>query len=323
MLATAVDEVPGPDALPGGTVWEPKWDGFRALATWTGDRVAVTSRRTKDLTGAFPDIARAVRSQLHGPLVLDGELVVWADGRLDFTALQQRLVAGRGVDALAREHPASYVIFDLLAIGHEDLTNLPWSERRARLLRVLGDARPPLQLCPSTTDRTEALEWFDTWAPLGVEGLVAKGRSQPYLPGRRGWLKVRHRHSAEAIVGAVVGPLDNPERLVLGALDDTGVLRVVGSTGPLSTRDAPMIGRLLCPPSGGHPWPAELPSAVLGGLAGQRPPTPISRAEPTLVVEVSVDTAFERGRWRHLARLVRMRADVDADDVTVAGLARP
>jgi ATP-dependent DNA ligase len=138
-------------------------------------------------------------------MLLDGELVVWAQGRLDFTALQQRLVAGRRLVELVAERPTSLVVFDLLRANGEDLMARPWSERRARLEAVMADTRAPLQLCPATTDRQEALVWFDAWAALGVEGLVAKGQGQPYMPGRRGWLKVRHRHGAEAVVGAVVG----------------------------------------------------------------------------------------------------------------------
>ena len=251
MLAAAVDGVPAADALPGGTVWEPKFDGFRALVS-VGERVTITSRRGKDLTPWFPDVADATCSQLSSqPLLLDGELVVWAQGRFDFTALQQRLVAGRRLAALVAERPASLVAFDLLTADGEDLMRLPWRQRRARLEAVMADTRAPLQLCPATTDRQEALVWFDTWAALGVEGLVAKGQAQPYMPGRRGWLKVRHRHGAEAVVGAVVGRLVVPERLVLGAFDDAGVLRVVGSTGPLGAGSARAVGAMLSPPQGG------------------------------------------------------------------------
>jgi ATP-dependent DNA ligase len=302
-------------------VWEPKFDGFRALVS-VGERVTITSRRGKDLTRWFPDVANAARSQLPSQLLLDGELVVWADGRLDFTALQQRLVAGARLAELVAQQPASLVAFDLLTASDEDLMGRPWTQRRARLEAVMADTRGPLQLCPATTDRQEALAWFDTWAALGVEGLVAKGQAQPYMPGRRGWLKVRHRHGAEAVVGAVVGRLEVPQRLVLGAFDTAGVLRVVGSTGPLDVGSAQAVGALLSPPQGEpHPWPRELPSALLGGLAGRRPATAVMLADPAVVVEVSVDTAFDRGRWRHLARFVRLRPDVDARDVTIAELA--
>jgi ATP-dependent DNA ligase len=320
MLAAAVDDVPSLTALPGGTVYEPKWDGFRAIVSLDAGAVTISSRRRKDLTRSFPDIATAVRTQLNGPLVLDGELVVWVDGRLDFTALQQRLVAGRGLAELVATRPASYVVFDVLAADGDNLMPWPWWRRRERLAGLLADTRPPLQPSPWSDDRDEALTWFETWADLGIEGLVAKGKTQAYLPGQRRWLKVRHRHGAEVVVGAVVGRLDAPERLVLGAFDSDGVLRVVGSTGPLASRDARAVGGFLAPPTGDHPWPTQMPHALMGGLAGQRPPTPVTLAEPTVVVEVSVDTAFERGRWRHLARFVRVRADVEAGDVTVEGL---
>jgi ATP-dependent DNA ligase len=252
-------------------------------------------------------------------VVLDGELVVWADGRLDFGALQARLVAGRRLGELVAELPASYVAFDVLAVGDVDLMPLPWTDRRARLEQLMAPARPPLQLCPATTDRDQALEWFTTWAPLGIEGLLAKGMASAYMPGTRGWVKVRHRHSAEAIVGAVVGPLTEPQRLVLGAYNSAGELRVVGSTSQLRPADRRAVGAHLLAPAAGHPWPVTLPSSVLAGLPGQRPATAVTLAAPAVVVEVLADTAFE-GRWRHLTRYVRIRADLDPADVTIAGL---
>jgi ATP-dependent DNA ligase len=316
MLAAAVDEVPDRDALPGGTVWEPKWDGFRCIAGVEAGAVRLLSRRARELTRFFPDVAAAIERQLTGPLVLDGELVVWVGGRLEFAAAQERLVAGARLAELVRTQPASYVVFDLLAADGADLTAWPWWRRRARLDELMAGASPPLQLSPVTADRDEALLWFETWASRGVEGLVAKGRDQPYRPGRRGWLKTRHRRSTEAVVGAVDGPLRAPDRLVLGAFDAGGVLRIVGTTSAIGPRDAQAIGGLLRPAVAGHPWPDELPSSLMGGLAGQRPPRPVTLVEPTLVVEVAADT-FDRGRFRHAVRWVRTRADLDPRQVRI------
>jgi ATP-dependent DNA ligase len=320
MLAAAVDEIPGPLALPGGTVWEPKWDGYRCLAR-IEDRVRLASRLARDLTRFFPDVAATLASQVKGPVLLDGEVVVWIDGRLEFQALQERLVAGRRLDELTRARPASYVAFDVLAHGGDDLTGWPWWRRRERLEDLMAATSPPLHLSPVTGDRDEAALWFEVWAARGLEGLVAKGRNQTYVQGGRGWLKTKYRRSVDAVVGAVDGPLHAPDRLVLGAFDGAGVLRIVGTTSAIKAREARALGALLHPATSEHPWPSELPSALMGGLAGQRPPRPVTRVEPTLVVEVAVDTALERGRFRHAVRWLRARVDIDAAEVTVESLA--
>lgn len=318
MLAASVSELPYPGALPGGCWYEPKWDGFRALAT-VRDSVVLTSRRGADLSGHFPELVAALAGQFDG-VVLDGEVVIWRDGRLDFSAVQQRSATSpRKARLLAGELPANYVIFDLLE-SDDDLRGQGYLKRRRRLEQLARKLAAPLTLTPTTDDPVVAEQWFRSYAPFGVEGLVIKGGAQPYQPGKRGWLKYRHTRTVEAIVGAVAGPLDAPTRLVLAAVDQDSELRVVGGTSLLNPAAVGRITSHLRPASPDHPWPSDLSGHLLGGLAGQRKPAPITPVEPSTVVEVAVDTAFERGRWRHPVRFVRVRTDVDAGEVTIAAI---
>jgi ATP-dependent DNA ligase len=188
-LARAVEQVPGPKALSGGTVWEPKLDGYRGVIV-RGAQTRIWSRNRRDLTDRFPDIVGAAEQQLPAGAVVDGELVILVDGRLSFDALQHRLVTSPAkARQLVASTPASYVAFDLLAIGGVDLRTQRWSARRRRL-ESIADWEAPLQLSLVTDDPAEAAEWFDALASIGVEGLVAKGKATRYEPGRRGWLKV-------------------------------------------------------------------------------------------------------------------------------------
>jgi ATP-dependent DNA ligase len=216
MLTRPASALPQPAALPGGCQYEPKWDGYRALLFRRSDGCHVQSRNGTDLTAAFPDIAAAVLEQLSAGAVVDGELVVWSGSKLDFTALQRRVISPTRAASLAAQAPASFLAFDLLADAELDLRAEPLARRRSELERVLAGARPPLQLTPYTTDGPQAKEWMDEWAAagVGIEGLVVKGRGQSYLPGRRDWVKVRIRDTAEALVGAVVGTMERPERIV-------------------------------------------------------------------------------------------------------------
>jgi ATP-dependent DNA ligase len=271
--------------------------------------VPVWSRRGAELASCFPDVAAAACEQLDPGTVIDGELVVWQNGRIDFTALTPRL-AYRG----SRRPPsgltaASFLAFDLLAGAGVDLRNEPLRTRREHLEQVAASWRPPLQLTPQTADRDEAEQWFDNYAAadVGVEGLVVKGAAQRYVGGQRGWLKVRIRNTAEATVGAVTGSIERPHRLVLGLLDASGNLRVAGLTSELDRRQAAEVGALLVA-TDEHPWPAQLLSRQFGRFAKEQ--VVVNRVAPTVVVEVDADTAFEHGRWRHPTRFHRVRSDL-------------
>lgn len=309
MLAKPAATLPAGTALPGGTVYEPKWDGYRAILERTSAGCRVWSRNGADLASGFPEIVDAAGEQLQPGTVIDGELVVWRDGRIDFGALASRL-AYRGRRRPPRDLPlVSLLVFDVLAAGDIDVRTKPLRDRRAMLEQLAGSWRPPLQLTPQTADPAEAQRWLGeyTAANVGVEGLVAKGASQRYRPGQRGWVKIRIRNTREATVGAVVGPVDHPVRLILGLHDAAGSLRVAGATHPLSSRESAELAAVLVG-ADDHPWPVELTTRQLGRFSHE--PVAITRVEPTVIVEVEADTAFEHGRWRHLTRYRRVRLDL-------------
>lgn len=323
MLARPVEELPGPGEFPGGCLFEPKWDGFRGVlhvrSDVAGEPVCrVQSRRGSDLSGAFPDIAAAAAAQLPAGTVVDGELVIWTADRLDFAALQRRMTALSRAARLASGLPATFLVFDVLAYNGNDWREKPLRERR-RLLDDLRGLAPPLQVSPATEDRGLAAEWLRSYheADVGIEGLVIKGLGDSYQPGRRGWLKLRTRHSADAVVGAVTGTLTRPERLILGLYDATGALLIAGGTAPLTPLQQRQLASFLQPAAQGqHPWPADLPIGRTGPFGGGQH-LPVVLVRPTLVVEVSADTAFEYGRWRHLVRYLRVRPDLDPAETTL------
>jgi len=316
MLARPVWTLPGPDALPGGCAYEPKWDGFRCLAFRSDDGAAVLQSRSRRLlTGFFPEIAGAAAC-LPPAVVLDGELVVWRHGRVDFAALQRRIhPSAKRARELAAQTPASYVAFDVLQHQASDVRRLPYRDRRRLLTGLLGDTGPPWVLCPSTPRVAEAADWFDDYRVAGVEGLVVKGQGQPYRGRVRGWLKLRHRVVATAIVGGVLGPLDAPEALILGRLDRAGLLRVAGATGPLTGAARTALAAAFRPADERHPWRPMVPAAWLGAFPSGRDEVAYTRVLPTVVVEVAADTAWEHGRWRHRPLLLRARADLAPGDV--------
>jgi ATP-dependent DNA ligase len=316
MLARAVDRLPPSGALPGGVVFEPKWDGYRMLISTRGDRVRLWSRRGTPLGAAFPEITRAA-AELEEELVLDGEVVIFLEGRLDFGALQHRLGRRLGETArLARVEPAHFIAFDLLHRGQTSLLDRPYRVRRAALEELFAAYRlaAPWALSPSTGDRRQAREWLAYWSAVGVEGVVCKGAGQRYEPGR-GWLKVRSRRSTEAVLGAVTGRLEEPRTVLLGRYDGGGRLRLVARSTPLAAELGRGIGRLLAPAGPGHPWARMR----IGVRWGSGEPLVFTVVEPEVVVEFSGDTAVDRGRWRHPVRVLRARADLAPADVPAFG----
>jgi ATP-dependent DNA ligase len=309
MLAKPAATLPAVVGLPGGTVYEPKWDGYRAILERTNAGCRVWSRNGADLAAGFPEIVQAALEQLEPGTVIDGELVVWRDGRLDFGALTPRLAYRGRRGPPADLPPASFLAFDVLAAGDVDVRTKPLRDRRAVLEQLAGSWRPPMQLTPQTADPAEAQRWLTEYdaADVGVEGLVAKGTGQRYLPGQRGWVKFRIRNTREATVGAVIGRVDQPVRLILGLRDDAGTLRVAGATHPLTPRESAELASVLVG-TDDHPWPLELNTRHLGRFS--REPVAITRVTPTVIVEVEADTAFEYGRWRHLTRYRRLRLDL-------------
>ncbi|MFI5706536.1 ATP-dependent DNA ligase [Kribbella sp. NPDC051620] len=310
-LARAEEQLPGPHGMPGGSRFELKWDGFRVGAVCRAGEVRLWSRNGKDFTTRFPDIQAALADQVHTDCTLDGELVVWTGERMDFDALQARMVntAATVRRRLAPTQPASLVVFDVLAVGNVDVRPMRWTARRNRLEALAQAWRPPLQLSPVTSDIAEAREWLEAFKASGVEGLVVKGATSRYQPGRREWVKWKTRDTVEAIVGAVTGSLQRPEVLVVGRYRGK-VLEMVGRTAKLTDTQSATIGKLLKPAGARHPWPDEISTHW-----GRGSKTPIVKVRPAVVVEVTADAALQAGHYRHPLRLVRHRSDLAPADI--------
>ena len=278
------------DGLPEGEGWlfEPKWDGFRAVVFRDGDEVLIQSRDLKPLDRYFPELAAPLRASLPDRCVVDGEVVISRGGSLDFEALLLRIhPAASRVNMLAAESPASFVAWDLLALEDEDLRATPQGERRARLEAVLGSAAPPVHLTPATRDRALAAEWFDRFEGAGLDGVVAKKLDAAYQPGKRAMFKIKHQRTADCVVAGFRwhknGPGTHVGSLLLGLFDDEGTLHHVGITSSftwdrraaLVDELAPLRERALDE----HPWGewAEWASAGDADASGQRLPGATSR----------------------------------------------
>jgi ATP-dependent DNA ligase len=329
MLAKASADIPSGDWL-----FEPKWDGFRALVFRDGDDVYTQSRDLKPLDRYFPELADPLRAALPDRCVLDGEVVIARDGALDFGALLLRIhPAASRVRMLAEGSPASFVAWDLLALGDEDLRNVPQEDRRARLEDVLGEATPPVHLTPATRDRAMAADWFERFEGAGLDGVVAKRLDAPYQPGKRAMLKIKHQRTADCVVAGFRwhknGPGTHIGSLLLGLYDDDGTLHHVGITSSFSwDRRAELVDELAPLRDGGlddHPWRewAEWSTAGESDASGQRLPGATSRWnrgkdlswEP-LRIERVAEVAYDHlqgDRFRHATTFKRWRPDKPTD----------
>ena len=317
MLCKSIDALPPTTGSRSTLAYEPKFDGFRGLiGIDTTGTVQIRSRQGNDLTAVFPDIATTAAHQLPPGTLVDGELVVWHDGRLDFTQLLRRMASPTKAPALARRHPASYVMFDVLQHQGRTLADQPQRVRRRVLESILPTLTPPLQVVPSTRDRAIAAQWFTDYATadVGIEGLVIKSLTSRYQPGRRTWLKYRAYASTEVLVGGVIGRIAAPERLILAQPAPDGRLLVAGSTTPLSPAQRLEIAGYLHPATRGHPWPPDVSSRT--GNWNTPSPQPVTRVEPALVVEVETDSTYQNGKFRHVTRLLRLRPDLSAQDLS-------
>ncbi len=331
MLAKASDGLPDGD----GWLYEPKWDGFRALVFRDGDELLTQSRDLKPLDRYFPELAAPFLAQLPERCVLDGEVVIARDGALDFEALLLRIhPAASRVRMLAAETPASYVAWDVLALGDEDLRHVPQAERRIRLEAALAEVHPPIHLTPATTDRTLAADWFDRFEGAGLDGVVAKRLDGTYQPGKRAMIKVKHERTADCVVAGFRwhknGPGTHIGSLLLGLFDDDGRLHHVGITSSFKwDRRAELVEELAPLREGaldGHPWGewAAWASAGSADASGQRLPGATSRWnrgkdlswEPLRaerVAEVAYDH-LQGDRFRHATTFRRWRFDKTPSD---------
>ncbi|WP_018771434.1 ATP-dependent DNA ligase [Arthrobacter sp. 162MFSha1.1] len=313
-LAKGGESVPAEGALPGGCMYEPKWDGFRLAIVAGADGVSLWSRQGRDLSRYFPELLEAAATQVPPGCVLDGEAVIWTGDRLDFDALQRRLVTSKGtLPAAAQEHPASFAAFDLLAVAGHDIRSTPLSERRKLLEQLAADWEPPLNLSPVTRDRAEALRWFEELHHAGLEGLVVKGAAQPYQGAVRQWIKVKRREVVDVVCGAVIGPINRPQYVVAGLPVD-GRLRIVGRSVPLSAKASRELALYIRSPDGEHPWPAVITETMLNRFSKDKGPVALTLVEP-IVVEISADTAWTGNSFRHAVRYLRPRPELATEDV--------
>ncbi|MGQ0668540.1 MAG: ATP-dependent DNA ligase [Actinomycetota bacterium] len=328
MLAKLEREIPRGD----GWLYEPKWDGFRAIVFRDGDRVHIQSRDSRPLERYFPELAPALRDALPAGCVVDGEVIVAGPEGLDFDSLQLRIhPAESRVRKLSAEIPASFVAFDLLAEGGEDLRSRPLAERRTRLVEALGlkaterlpSGRTTVLLTPQTDDADEAEGWFERLERIGLDGVIAKRADQPYIPGQRVMVKVKHRRTAECVVGGyrLAKSGDGVGSLLLGLYDDGGVLHYVGHTSAFNTRERRAVLEELRPLEGGESFgPGRTPGGP-SRWTGGRDPAYVS-IEPRLVCEVTYDH-LQGERFRHATGFVRWRPDRRPRDCTFDQLGPP
>ncbi len=317
-------------ALPPAGPWlyEPKWDGFRALAFRDGAELYLQSRELRPLDRYFPELAGPLLAELPERCVVDGEIVIAGPAGLDFEALLLRIhPAASRVKLLAREQPASLVAFDLLALGDRDLRTAPFGARRALLERALSRARPPVHLTPATRDGAVAADWFRRCEGAGLDGVVAKELASPYQPGVRAMVKVKHARTADCAVAGLRWYKDAPGTMVgsllLGLHDEAGVLHHVGVCSAFTAARRRELARELAPLREGalqdHPWRDWAELAESGADPGRRMPGAKSRWnqgkdlswEP-LRVERVCEVAYDHlqgDRFRHATQFVRWRPD--------------
>ncbi len=331
MLAKSVPEIPDL----GHT--EPKWDGFRTIVFRDGDDVELGSRNERPMTRYFPEVVEAIKANTPEKCVLDGEVVVVTGDRLDFDALQQRIhPADSRVRLLAQQTPASFIAFDLLASGSDNLMSTPFAQRRAHLVQVLRDAGPPVFVTPATADLDVARDWFRRFEGAGLDGVVAKPLDGTYQPDKRTMFKIKHERTADCVVagfrwhktGGVIGSL------MLGIYADDGRLQHVGVAASFPMARRRSLLDELAPyrdvDLAEHPWGEWAEAAA---HEGQRLPGAVSRwnagkdlsfvpLRPELVVEVAYDH-MEGNRFRHTAQFRRWRTDRDPATCTYAQLEVP
>jgi ATP-dependent DNA ligase len=331
MLALLTREVPEGD----GWLYEPKWDGFRALVFWDGEQLVIQSRDLRPLGRYFPEVDAGLRANLRPGVVVDGEVVIAGPNGLDFDALLQRIhPAASRIKLLARQTPASFVAFDMLVDNFEDLRRAPQSDRRARLEQALSGVGPPAHVTPATTDRARATRWFERFEGAGLDGVVAKRLDGPYEPGKRSMLKIKHQRTADCVVGGFrwnrgrTG--ESVGSLLLGLYDDAGVMHHVGFTSSLKAAEKRELVKFLEPyrdlrerePFGQGRGPGG-PSRWNQGRQNETDWLPL---RPELVCEVAFDHwqgdiphgggPEWDGRFRHGTTFLRWRPDKPPEQCT-------
>ncbi len=303
--------------IPDGAEWiyEPKWDGFRAIVFFDGAEAYIQSRDLKPLARYFPELQANLAAVLPGPMILDGEVVIMTDHGLDFDALQMRIhPAESRVRKLAAETPSSFVAFDMLSDDTDDLRAVAFEQRRARLESALADVVLPVHVTPATRDRVLATDWFDRFEGAGLDGVVAKRLDGVYQPGVRAMLKIKHLRTVDCVIGGFRWYKGEHERavgsLLLGLYDDDGVFHHVGHTSSFKAAEKRELADKL------RPYITDDDASGFGG--GRTPGSPSRwtgakdlswiRLRPELVCEVTFDY-LQGDRFRHAATFVRWRTD--------------
>ena len=331
MLAKAVDSVPAHDSVAGGLSYEPKWDGFRCIVLRDDDEVQLASRGSKPLTRYFPELVDAVLAHLPQRCAIDAEIVVRAGEpgaeRLDWESLSQRIhPADSRVQRLSRETPAELICFDILALGDEDLTALPFGARRKRLESALS-ALPvdaPVHLTRSTIDAATARDWFERFEGAGLDGVVAKDLAAPYQQGKRVMLKIKHARTAEAVVlGYRIHKSGNGVgSLLLGLYDEDGALYNVGGIAAFTdARRLELVDELAPLVVTDEQGDVVKGSTDRSRFSGNKDMTFV-RLRPERVVEVKFDQ-MEGPRFRHSVTFLRWRPDRDPASCTADQVDRP
>jgi ATP-dependent DNA ligase len=331
MLSKRVEELPEGD----NWIFEPKWDGFRALVFRDGAELEIQSRDKKPLNRYFPELVQALESQLPQRVVLDGEIVIARGDVLDFETLQMRLhPAASRVKMLAAQTPASIVFFDLLSSGDRDLRNQPFELRRTMLEDTLRAAAPPVYITPATRDRATALDWFRRFEGAGLDGVMAKPAAGLYEPDKRVMFKVKHERECDCVVAGFRWYKDAENQavgsLLLGLYDKAGMLQHVGVCASFTAEKRKELLEFLAPYRTNaldhHPWKAWIGHMTANGETGSRVPGAQSRWsrgkdlswEP-LRAELVVEVAYEHmqgSRFRHMAHFRRWRTDKPPQDCT-------
>ena len=318
MLAKLADELPA-----GDYIYEPKWDGFRALVFRSDESVYLQSRDAKPLDRYFPELHQALCARLPKNCVLDGEIVIATTAGLDFDQLQLRLhPAASRVAKLAKESPSSFIAFDVLEADGRNLTEVPQAARRAALEKLLHEVKAPVHITPATRDRRVALDWLTRFEGAGLDGVMAKPDSAPYLPGKRAMIKVKHARTADCVVAGFRwyrGVEDAVGSLLLGLYDDRGILQHVGVTSSFTTTKRQQLLKELTPlredAMRDHPWRdwagTTAASSRMPGVSSRWSADKDLSWEPLRierVCEVKYDH-MQGSRFRHAAIFCRWRPD--------------
>jgi ATP-dependent DNA ligase len=321
MLAKLQEEVPDGE----GWIYEPKWDGFRAIVYRDGHDVHIASRDQKPLQRYFPELPPAFKEAVPKRVVLDGEVILVGPQGLDFDALQMRIhPAESRINMLAKKTPAGFVAFDLLALGNKDLREQPFDERRKKLLGFLEQqakiTKPAkgtkIRVTPQTTDRGEAIVWLETLEEIGLDGIIAKRLDGPYVPGKRTMIKIKQHRTADCVVGGyrLSKTGDGVGSLLLGLYDDKGALHFVGHTSAFKAKERRELLKELKPLEGESFGDARTPGA-LSRWTTEKSLQWVS-LKPELVVEVKYDK-MQGDRFRHAAGFVRWRKDKPPKECTL------